>query len=410
MAVREIAGRRFTTEEDYQAGLRDQKKIEEIRKQYNLNNPAQVFELYRQMEAGLIHFETILGTDFDDEVYEKIENLKKKGIAENSNKIKGAVGKSTKKRINNSTNNSINNRTNATYGRKNGNGKHQELGVAQKKDAHISVSEEEIKAAAMHKMHRNAIIRRVISLIAAGVAVLCLGYFFIYSKNLQELDKSTDMLTVLKHKNPVAEPVVHLTEEDDEPLEILDEYKNLYIKNKSIIGWLKIDDTNIDYPVMQTSNNEYFLNHNFEGEEDKNGSLFLDKDCDVIHRSTNLIVYGHHMKSGKMFGSLNKYSDISYYEKHPFIQFDTIYEKGVYQVMYVFRDKVRNEDTITFKYYQFIDANSADEFNSNMQEMAKMSLYHTGVEATYSDQLLTLSTCDHTEEDGRFVVVAKRVE
>ena len=401
MAVREIAGRRFTTEEDYQAGLRDQKKIEEIRKQYNLNNPAQVFELYRQMEAGLIHFETILGTDFDDEVYEQIENLKKKGIVENS-KIKGTVDKRTNSRTNN--------RTNATYGRKNGNGKHQELGVAQKKDALISVSEEEIKVAAMQKMHRNAIIRRVISLIAAGVAVLCLGYFFIYSKNLQELDKSTDMLTVLKHKNPVAEPVVHLTEEDDEPLEILDEYKNLYIKNKSIIGWLKIDDTNIDYPVMQTSNNEYFLNHNFEGEEDKNGSLFLDKDCDAIHRSTNLIVYGHHMKSGKMFGTLNKYSDIAYYEKHPFIQFDTIYEKGVYQVMYVFRDKVRNEDTISFKYYQFIDANSADEFNSNMQEMAKMSLYHTGVEATYSDQLLTLSTCDHTEEDGRFVVVAKRVE
>ena len=75
MAVREIAGRRFTTEEDYRAGLRDQKKIEEIKNQYNLNNPEQVFELYRQMEAGLIHFETILGTDFDDEVYEKIENL-----------------------------------------------------------------------------------------------------------------------------------------------------------------------------------------------------------------------------------------------------------------------------------------------------------------------------------------------
>ena len=184
MAVREIAGRRFTTEEDYRAGLRDQKKIEEIKNQYNLNNPAQVFELYRQMEAGLIHFETILGTDFDDEVYEQIEILKKKGIAENSNKIKGVVNKSTKNRINNSTNNrtnnSINNRTNATYGRKNGNGKHHELSAAQKKDVHISVSEEEIKAAAMQKMHRNAIIRRVISLIAAGVAVLCLGYFCIH--------------------------------------------------------------------------------------------------------------------------------------------------------------------------------------------------------------------------------------
>ena len=381
MAIREIDGRRFTTEEDYRAGLRDQKKIEDIKKQYNLDHPAQVFELYRQMESGMIHFETILGTDFDDEIFEKIENLKKKGITENQVHI-------------------ISDRKNGRKGSK---------GLQESANS-ISVSEEEVKAAAIKKMHKDAIVRRVISLVAAGIAVLCLGYFFTYSKNLQELNESTDMLTILKSKSPVAEPVVHLTQEEDKPLEILDEYKNLYIKNKSIIGWLKIDDTNIDYPVMQTSNNEYFLNHNFDGEEDKNGSLFLDKDCDAIHRSTNLIIYGHHMKSGKMFGNLNKYSDIAYYEKHPFIQFDTIYEKGVYQVMYVFRDKVRNEDTISFKYYQFIEANSADEFNSNMQEMAKMSLYHTGVEATYSDQLLTLSTCDHSEEDGRFVVVAKRVE
>ena len=131
MAVREIAGRRFTTEEDYQAGLRDQKKIEEIRKQYNLNNPAQVFELYRQMESGLIHFETILGTDFDDEVYEKIENLKKKGIAENSNKIKGVVNKSTKNRINNSTNNRTNNssRSNTSNSKRSQNSQNQDASI-----------------------------------------------------------------------------------------------------------------------------------------------------------------------------------------------------------------------------------------------------------------------------------------
>ena len=193
-------------------------------------------------------------------------------------------------------------------------------------------------------------------------------------------------------------------------LEVLDEYKTLYNKNKSLIGWLKIDDTNIDYPVMQTANNEYYLDHNYNQEYDKNGSLFLDKDCDVVHRNTNLIVYGHHMKSGKMFGNLNQYGNEKYCKAHEIIQFDTIYEKGTYQVMYVFRTRVYNEDEVVFKYYQFLDAVSEKEFNSNMQEMAELSLVDTGVTASYGDELLTLSTCDSSETDGRFVVVAKRIE
>ena len=123
-----------------------------------------------------------------------------------------------------------------------------------------------------------------------------------------------------------------------------------------------------------------------------------------------MIIYGHHMKSGKMFGNLNYYSKESYYEEHPQIIFDTIYEEGVYDIMYVFRSKIYNEDEIVFKYYQFIDVNSADEFYSAMDEMARMSLYDTGVSASYGDKLITLSTCDNSEEDGRFVVVAKKVK
>ncbi len=202
---------------------------------------------------------------------------------------------------------------------------------------------------------------------------------------------------------------IHYTEEEEIELKVLEEYQTLYSKNRSLIGWLKIDDTNIDYPVMQTSNNEYYLDHNYSQEYDKNGSLFLDKDCDVVHRSTNLIIYGHHMKSGKMFGNLNRYSSEDYCKQHSTIQFDTIYEKGTYEVMYVFRSRIYNEDEVVFKYYQFLDAASEKEFNSNMQEMAELSLYDTGVTAVYGDELLTLSTCDSSEEDGRFVVVAKRV-
>jgi len=186
-------------------------------------------------------------------------------------------------------------------------------------------------------------------------------------------------------------------------------FQREFEKNKKLIGWLKIDDTIIDYPVMQTSDNKYYLEHNFNQEYDKNGSLFLDCSCSVYPRSTNLIIYGHHMKSGQMFGQLQKYAKESYYEKHKEIQFDTIYEKGTYEIMYVFRSQVYNEDDLVFKYYQFINANSGTEFQSYMEEMKKLSLYDTGVTAGFGDSLLTLSTCDNSQKDGRFVVVAKKI-
>ena len=174
-----------------------------------------------------------------------------------------------------------------------------------------------------------------------------------------------------------------------EQMTFLPEYETLYNKNKRLIGWVKIDDTNIDYPVMQTTDNEYYLDHNLNQEYDKNGSIFMDKDCDVLKPSTNFILYGHHMKSGQMFGSLSLYSDQSYYEKHPCIQFDTIYEKGQYEIMYVFRSRVYSEDEIVFKYYQFIDAQSEQEFDSYMNDMAEMSLYDTGrYSATASNSLM----------------------
>ena len=187
------------------------------------------------------------------------------------------------------------------------------------------------------------------------------------------------------------------------------EYKTLFNKNKKLIGWIKIEDTIIDYPVMQTVNNDYYLDHNFNQEKDKNGCIFMDYQCDVIEGSDNVILYGHHMQSGKMFGSLHKYSSEEYYQEHPKIQFDTIYEKGTYEIMYVFRSKVYSEENVTFKYYQFINANSEKEFNSYMNDMKALSLYDTQVTANYGDKLLTLSTCDYQEKEGRFVVVAKRV-
>ena len=94
----------------------------------------------------------------------------------------------------------------------------------------------------------------------------------------------------------------------------------------------------------------------------------------------------------------------------PYIFFDTLYDKGKYQVMYVFGDNVYDEVEVTFKYYQFIDANSQEEWESAMNDMAAKSLYETGVTAAYGEDIITLSTCDYEKDAERFVVVAKRVK
>ena len=195
-----------------------------------------------------------------------------------------------------------------------------------------------------------------------------------------------------------------------EDKEILSKYESLYISNNKLIGWLKIADTNIDYPVMQCDDNEFYLSHNFDSKEDKAGSIFLDCSNDINKDDDNYIIYGHHLTSGKMFSSLSNYEKKDYYEKHKYITFDTIYEEHTYEVIFAFRSKVYKEDEVVFKYYQFINANSEEEFNSYIGEMRNLSFYDTGLNAEFGDTFVTLSTCDYHEENGRFVVVAKRIK
>ena len=278
------------------------------------------------------------------------------------------------------------------------------------------IKDDKLKEAVRQELKRQARRRKLVTILIFLIAVGSLGYFGIYSYMNHKTQTKSNQLAELKEKKTAKkdktdEPVkVNKTGEIEIP-DILPEYEILYNKNKSLIGWIKIDDTIIDYPVMQTSNNEYYLDHNFEQGYDKNGSIFMDASCDVLKPSTNLILYGHHMKSGAMFGNLDKYASEQYFKEHPTFQFDTIYEKGMYQIAYVFRSQVYSGDEIIFKYYQFIDANSETEFNSNMIEMSKLSLYDTGVTPVYGDELVTLSTCDRSQvNEGRFVVVGVKIK
>ena len=385
----EAAGRQFRTEADYKLALHDKAEIEKIKKQRNTDTPEQIDALLADIAQGKIWLYTILKEDFTEELQDKKETLLKAG---------DGFGKEDKRK--------------KPAGR--------QRASSGKSKSHTSLDEfdADMQKRILREMKKREHIRRGIVAVCSLLVVGSLAYLADYSYRTKRLDdyaaiqknlKNTALTTPETPETPET-PVIHYDDDTADTLpDILPEYQTLYSLNKRLIGWVKIDDTYIDYPVLQTVNNDYYLNHNFDQEEDKNGSIFLDKDCSIYPRSTNLILYGHHMRSGRMFGQLNKYSSEKFYKEHKYIQFDTIYEKGTYEVMYVFRSKIYEESEIVFKYYQFTDAVSETEFESNMMQMADMSLYDTGVSAEYGDELLTLSTCDYYTSDGRFVVVAKKI-
>lgn len=189
---------------------------------------------------------------------------------------------------------------------------------------------------------------------------------------------------------------------------MLPEFTELYERNSDIIGWLKIDGTRIDYPVMQNPQDaEYYLDHGFDKEETKNGLPFLDAQC-RIDDSDILLIHGHHMKSGLMFTDLMNYKQESFYKEHATLQFSTLYEKEEYEIVAVILSEVYRKSDDVFKYYQVEKVETAAEFNSYVENIKKLALYDTNVTAEYGDKLIVLSTCEYSTENGRLVVIARK--
>lgn len=189
---------------------------------------------------------------------------------------------------------------------------------------------------------------------------------------------------------------------------ILPEYQQVYAQNNDLAGWIRIDGTVIDYPVMwHPEEKDYYLEKNFDLEYSKHGCIYLRELCDPFDPSDNLVIYGHYKQDGTMFHDLHGYYRESYWKNHQFIEFDTIYERHTYQIIAVFKTNVASADF--FPYHKFNDANNAEEFDQYVEDVKRMSFYDTGVDAQYGDKLITLSTCEYTNDNGRLVVVAKRI-
>lgn len=200
---------------------------------------------------------------------------------------------------------------------------------------------------------------------------------------------------------PTEEPVMEETESISEGV------LSLHRENPDCIGWIQIEGTNINYPVMHCPDTtDYYLHRDFYGEYSKSGTPYMAEKCD-LQTSDNLTIYGHHMSSGSMFADLDKYKSKDFYTQHPVVKFDTIYGNGEYQIIAVFVTSVYAADT--FSYYSFIEAGNEAEYQDYVNTCKYKSLYDTGHTAEYGDKLITLSTCEYSQTNGRMVVVAKKL-
>lgn len=196
-------------------------------------------------------------------------------------------------------------------------------------------------------------------------------------------------------------------DEGDSASDRLRKYNELYLQNSDMAGWIRVSDTAIDYPVMHSvQSNAYYLHRNFNREENAAGIPFLDYQCNPQQPNDNMIIYAHNMKNGTMFHDLLKYKNKEFYATHTEIEFDTLYETGIYEIYAVLHTKVGSENE--FKYYDFIDAESAEEFDKFISECISRSSYETGIVPEFGDKLLTLSTCSYNTDNERFVVFARK--
>ena len=191
---------------------------------------------------------------------------------------------------------------------------------------------------------------------------------------------------------------------------ILYKYSTLYERNSDLVGWISIEGTVINYPVMQSvQDEEFYLKRDFDKNNDINGLPFMDIRNSITSHRDNWIIYGHNMKNGSMFSTLLKYKEKEFFDTHRTFRFDTIYEEGEYEIIAVVLTEVGYPGDAKFRYYRFHDLSEKEQFEEYLSGIQKLSIYDTGGSAEYGDQLVTLSTCDRSIEDGRFIIVGRKI-
>lgn len=352
----------FSSSREYEAGKRDVKKVKGMERKGK--TPTEIALNYRrQIRAGNIKFETKIGRDFESEI----------------NRI---------------------------------------LFMRPSREEEKERYEERYIVSDKKKKFRNMLLLPLyltLALVLADIGTIAYKEYR-SRKQIEKLQSSvhaaaeqTSILSSEKQK-AVTKNTDDVYTEQEPAKEVLPQFEKFLERNADFIGWLTIPGTEIDYPVMYRKNdNDFYLAHNFDGEDDKNGLLVLDKRCNPDGDGINNLIHGHNMKSGAMFGTLTNYLDYEYYREHPTIFFSTLYEEAIYEIFAVFRSSVYDENTTDFQYYNYIQISNEEQFNSYAENVKKHSIYNTGIDVAYGDNLITLSTCEYSKQNGRLVIVGRKI-
>ena len=256
----------------------------------------------------------------------------------------------------------------------------------------------------------------VLLLLVFGVSAFFVGRYIVQSRAQAEKNAA---LAQLKESAKETQPATEATEETVPEgtfgaVEVRDEngmlaeYGEIYAQNPDLVGWIRIDGTKLDNPVMQTPDRpNYYLDHDFYGEASDWGAIYAREECDVNAPSDNITLFGHNMRDGSMFAVANSYVDKATWEENPLIFFDTLNEYRVYKIFAVFKTSASLGKGFT--YHHMIDADSKEDFDAFIAKCKELSFYDTGITPQYGDKTICLSTCEYTLENGRLVIAAVRI-
>ena len=188
---------------------------------------------------------------------------------------------------------------------------------------------------------------------------------------------------------------------------VQESFKTLLAANPDTVGFLEIEGM-LSLPVVQRPNdNDYYLDHSFEGAEAQEGTLFLDGMNRLVPEDDCLIVYGHNMKNRTMFGRLSAYADISHLRQYPVVHFDTLYENRSYVAFAAFSASMKPGDSHYFDVRNFIF--DKDGFDNFVLKLKGRSVFSSPIEVLYGDHLLLLVTCDYSNREGRFILALRQL-
>ena len=256
-------------------------------------------------------------------------------------------------------------------------------------------------------------IKKFLSIILVIVLIISIIYIVNYirtiTKDKSDLKQIQSIMNVEKIQDNDNTSVADENVNNNVKVNLIEGFKTVQSENSNIVAWITIEDTNINYPILQGKDNDYYLDKNYKNEYTVNGSIFLDYRYDFSKDNMNFFVYGHNNNDQMMFNDLIKYKDKEFFDNHKTVRIITSTDIIDYEIFSIFKSQVYTQDDVNvFRYYNYIDLSNEKTYEQYVSNCVNSSMYDIDIKPEYGDKIITLSTCEYSKPNGRFVVVAMK--